>query len=367
MNLLAVKILDKKNLIRHSGSSVIESDFNYIKTIVDTNYIGPGPLTADLVNYALSYSRRNFAIPCDSGTDALQIILHLLKTKSPLKKKVVLSSYACPSLISAIQNEGLEAVLVDTHERSMNMGSKWTSHFDFSEILAIVCTHIAGIPDDIETLCSLKVPVISDCAQALGTELKGKNLLSWGDFSLTSFGPTKYITGGQGGMLFCNNQDDFQLMQKYATPELSSAEYERDGFHPSLGQHPNDLNSGLILSQWKRIADLKERRRTIADTYDQSLKEKKSIILPQENEMQSWNRFRYYFFTADSSEVISKLQGKGIDARSSVSHNLSKDLKYKTKFNHIENLSLQLVSIPIYPFLSDEEVDFVVKALREIL
>jgi dTDP-4-amino-4,6-dideoxygalactose transaminase len=349
--------------IFHSGSMIEQNDFVFLKKIIENNFIGCGNNSQELIDYAKVYSGRKFAILCDSGTSALQIILNLLKVKNPASKKVLVSTYCCPSVASAILNEGLTPILIDVGLISMNLNSDIDCNVT-SDALAIICSHMGGVPEDMDSLARYNVPLISDCAQALGTFYKNKNLLSLGQYSLTSFGPTKYITGGLGGILFCDEEKDFQHMKNYSTPDNSFEFYKEHGITKTLGQHPNDLNSGLILSQWKKLEVLKSRRRMIAGEYDSILNTKKNIKVLKE-EQTTLNRFRYYFFAENATHVLEQLHEAGIDARSAFSHNLSL-YQENIILPNVEVLSKKLISLPIYPSLSDEDVLVICKILKEL-
>jgi dTDP-4-amino-4,6-dideoxygalactose transaminase len=153
-------------------------------------------------------------------------------------------------------------------------------------------------------------------------------------------------------------------MQQYASPELSVKEYLANGIPEAQGQHPNELNSGLILSQWKRLKQIKERRREIADLYRQAIAKKSFLNIISEGSHEHLNCFRFYFFSDRREDHLNLLRSKGIDARGSISHNLSTYLKQKGDFQNINLLETKLISLPINSRLTKDDVSIVIEALK---
>jgi len=231
--------------------------------------------------------------------------------------------------------------------------------------LAIVCTHVGGYPDDIVAATELGVPVISDCAQAIGSSTAGRSLLAFGEMAITSFGPTKFITAGSGGAIL-GDEGGCRQLRHSATPELPVAEYQEAGFVRTTGQHFSDLNAGLALAQLERVESFREKRKRIAQRYDKALKAVPGVVLPRQAVAAEPNWFRYYFFSDRATEWQSGLRAGGVDARTSISHVMPDYFPDAGERPELSSQARRLVSLPIYPGLKVAQVTRIVELLQNM-
>ena len=194
------------NLIRHSASHVLATDFHYIAGLVERNYVGQGALCEDLRQLIKEQFACSEVILTDSGTAALHLCLVALSMERPGRTKVLAGAYACPEVICAILQAGLEPVLADSRADCLNVDMAAVGRLIDETTLAIICTHVAGIPDDYRLAATYGVPVISDCAQAVGSSVDGRDVAIEGLFAILSFGATKMLTAGGGGALLCRSE-----------------------------------------------------------------------------------------------------------------------------------------------------------------
>ncbi len=346
-------------MIPHSSSFLDKSDFSHVSDITDRNYIGEGKICAELINHLKSISSRKYAILSNNGSEALELALYGLKVLFPGKSHVIVSSYTCTSVINAILKASLKPVFTDILRDSLNIDSSDAANKINGNILAIICSNIGGVPDDYGKIKQFRIPIISDCAQALGTIFNSKCLMSQGYCTALSFGSTKMITGGLGGALLCDNSEFYKIVKRYSLPELKVSEYISEGFFHTSGQHSSDLNSGVTLSQLKRLPDIIKRRRHISDIYDSSLSALKDISILKESPGLRFNRFRYYFLTHNSKSWLAFLQNNYIDARSSISHVIPCYFKSRNKFINLHKTASQVVSLPIYPGLKGIQLEYI--------
>jgi dTDP-4-amino-4,6-dideoxygalactose transaminase len=356
--------MESKSIIRHSGSHLLATDFEFIQGIIDRNYIGQGPLCADLKAFLATEFTCSHVVLTESGTAALHLCLLSLRELHPGKVRVVVSAYICPEVIGAVMQAGLEPVLADTCADCLNVDMTAIGKFVDERTLAIVCTHIGGIPDDYATAAALGVPIISDCAQAIGSRVRGHDLASAGICSILSFGPTKMITAGGGGALLCRSEELGRTIAQLAQAELPPEEYRRSGFRVTFGQHIGDLTAGLARAQLHRLESLVARRKQIAASYDRVLHGRGDVCIVDEGQSVRPNRFRYYFLSDRASLWTDYLQSVGIDARRSISHAIPEYNGNMSEFPNLGRVSQMVVSLPIYPAMSIENIHSVVQALN---
>ncbi len=353
-------------VIRHSSSTVSAADFRYIRNLAQQNYVGYGDLCKALEQQLAINFGRSAAVLTGSGEGALALALHRLKSLASGKNEVIVSAYVCPAVVNAILAQGLQPVFADITANSLNLDmADVREHRLTQQTLAILCTHIGGLPDDIHTAMQCGVPVISDCAQALGSRIAGLSLLALGDMAITSFGPTKFLTGGLGGAVLCDERDQ-ESVRRLAMPELSVSEYQQLGFVQTLGQHVSELNAGLALAQLRHLQSFVQKRKRIAQKYDQALRAAPDVICPEIPANAEPNRFRYYFFSDQASEWLRRLQQSGVDARSSIAHVMTDYFPKAGARTKLASQTRRLVSLPIYPGLKAAQISRIVDTLQRI-
>jgi perosamine synthetase len=349
-------------MINHSASHVLAADFDYIRGIVERNYVGPGVLCEELRQQLASRFERPAVTLADSGTAALQLCLAALAAKEPRKSRVLVGAYVCPEVISAVMRANLVPVLVDCRTDSMNVDmSAMAGKLDAST-LAVVCTGIGGAPDDITATVDWNVAVISDCAQAVGARVGGRDVGSAGTCTILSFGPTKMLSAGAGGA-FLGDEQLGRDVAALARTELTVEEYKRSGFRPTFGQHMSDLTAGLAAAQLQRLDAMVARRREIAAAYDRALQRHPDVSLVPKADLVKSNRFRYYFFSESAGTWVAHLRTRDIDARRSIAHLIPEYLGDSSAYPNLLRLAPRLVSVPIFPAMTLAQADFVAEML----
>ena len=353
-------------VIRHSSSTVSAADFRYVRNLAKKNYIGYGDLCRELEQQLVKKFDRSGAVLTGSGEGALALALHRLKSVNSDKTAVIVSAYVCPTVVRAILGQGLQPIFADVGPNSLNMDmADVREHRLTQQSLAILCTHIGGLPDDIHAAMQCGVPVISDCAQALGSSISGRSLLAFGDMAITSFGPTKFLTAGSGGAVLSDERDE-ESLRRLAMPELSVSEYQEKGFVQTLGQHVSELNAGLALAQFQHMQNFVQKRKRIAQKYNKALLAIPSVAFPNILSNAEPNWFRYYFLSDQASEWQRRLQQCGVDARTSISHVMTDYFPGVGARTELSRQAKRVVSLPIYPGLKAAQVTRIVEALQRI-
>jgi perosamine synthetase len=350
-----------RRTIAHSASQVLATDFNYVQGLAQRNFVGNGPLCTQLRSQLARTYGHAHVVTTDSGAAALLLALLALRPEHPGKTHVVTGAYVCPAVVNAIRQAGLEPVFADTRPDSLNIDMTDAARRIDARTLALVCTNCGGVADDYTAAAKLGVTVISDCAQALGTLEAGKDLASRGDCTILSFGPTKLLTGGGGGALLFGESLTLRA-SRLARDELPVEEYRANGFEPTWGQHFGDLNAGLVLAQLDRLDAMISRRHLIARRYDAVLGDKKGVVLVMEPPTVTFNRYRYYFLARNAAAWVEHMQTHGIDARSSISHVLPDYFPGSGRYPNLAAVAGKVVSLPIYPGLTDDQVSAVALA-----
>ena len=252
---------------------------------------------------------------------------------------------------------------------------------------AISIVDFAGQPCDFDAIKKIakkhKLFIIEDASHALGSEYKNKKVGSLADLTIFSFHPVKTITSGEGGMVLTNNQEFYEKLKTFRhhgivkKPEKGPWYYEIEqlGYNYRL----TDIHCALGLSQLKKLNKFVARRREIVKKYQAAFSKIPEIILIKEEKFAktAWHIYPVQFDLAKLKitrrEIFEKLAQKGIKCQV---HYMPLHLHpfYKKTFGYkkgdfpaAEKYYERAVTLPLYPKLTDKEVDYVIKTVKEIV
>jgi len=348
--------------IKHSSSSINVKDYKYIKRVFDNNFVGVGNITILLENILANFTKKEYCKVVNNGSNALLLALLVLKKEFPNKNEVITSSYICPAVINSILQANLVPVLVDINSSNLNINVNELSRKINNKILTVIIPHLAGIPVNLNKIEDVNIPIINDCAQAIGSKINNKPVGYYGDFCIYSFGSTKMITGGIGGAILTNNSKYFRIVNELISYEKTPSYYIKYGINMSYNMKISDVNSAIIISQLNKINDFIQRRRYIAQKYDECFRHNKKYLVQSENKDEYFNRYRYYILTDNVIEINNYLSSKGIESKNSISHNIAKYYKLDN-FKNLNILSKKVISMPIYPEITEDILDSILNAL----
>lgn len=285
-----------------------------------------------------------------SGTAALLLALRTLNVG--VGDEVVVPTYVCRSVMDAVLATGAVPRFADVSEAGLLTVSTAQKVFT-TRTKALIAVHLFGAACDVEGLKSLGQPVIEDACQAVGLRVDGRMAGSIGDVGVLSFHATKVMTTGEGGMLLSSSETLVERARAIANHSQSSV--------TPLA----DLQAALGLSQLRRLESMLYRRVEIADSYDEVVDGKSVAEVPQNR---SNCVFRYILRVPSgfaSAETHFLAHGvcvrKGVDT---LLHRLAGETD--ARYPNASRLFTTNVSIPIYPALTDSEVDRIMQALRSM-
>ena len=287
-------------------------------------------------------------VAVSSGSAALYISLTIARAKN---RYVSASAYSCRSIFNAIQLSGGIPNFLDIEEVVVNASLK-KSNADI-----YVIAHMFGLPDlNVDNKRSYFL--IEDAAQALGAKIKNIQVGLFGDIGVFSLGATKIITsGGQGGIIISRNRDISDLARKMRDYDSIVDAIPRFNFQMT------DIQAAIAREQLKKLPEFIFRRANIFKKYQEA----GLPIIDSISQYVTPVRFRAVIFT-DSAKVIScqnALLENGI--RSIVPVTEDELLTTNTLVPNATDLSKKTLSIPIYPSLSDNDVNKIISVCTRAL
>ena len=254
--------------LQHLGE---ELDQAVLQVLRSGQYIGGSVIAAFESEFATSVGTE-FAIGCNSGTDALILALRGLGIGPG--DEVITCSFSFFATAEAISAVGATPVFVDVEESSYLIDLDQLEAAITPATKALLPVHLFGRPVDMERVCAIAaahgLKVVEDCAQATGASWAGRPVGSWGDVGCFSFFPTKNLGGaGDGGAVTCN---DPQLAARIR--ELAVHGMPRRYLHTSLGYNSrlDAIQAAVLRVKLPHLAGWSPARRDHAKRYDAVLR-----------------------------------------------------------------------------------------------
>jgi len=310
----------------------------------------------------------------NSGTDAL--FLACLACGIGKGDEVIVMPYTYIATALGISMAGARPVFVDIEEKTYNIDVSKIEKAITKKTKAILPVHLYGHPADMDPIMAIakkhKLKVIEDCAQAHGALYKNKKVGSFGDAACFSFYPTKNLGAfGDGGMVITNSEEMKERL-------LLLRDYGRKGRYEHILKGYNSrldtLQAAILRVKLRHLDEWNEKRRKNAHLYTKLFKENNiDLVLPNESDYAKHVYHLYPVRVKDRKSVMEKLAEKGI--RTLMHYPIPihlqdayKDLGHKKgDFQISEKCCEEILSLPMYPELPEEEIKYVVASFREIL
>lgn len=340
--------------IPHSRATLPSpAEWGEVVESLSPGWVADGPCVRAFQSEAARWLGCDAGFAINSGTNALHLALLALGVGTG--HEVLVPAYCCASLLSAVRLTGAAPVLVDCPPGGFNLCADDARRRVTPRTRAVVVAHLFGQPAPLPPFLSLGLPVVEDCAQSFGASLDGVPTGGHGAVAVGSFYATKVLTTGQGGLAATRD------------PELQAELHDlldydnRDDWRQRFSYGMSELDAALGLWQLERLPGWLRRRRELAAYYDAELGASNGAT-HSEGSVGGDIFFRYVVRTADADVAIAALQREGVDAKRPVyrplHHYLGGD------YPQAQAAHAQIVSLPLYPTLSDSEAERVVAAAR---
>ncbi len=343
-------------MIPHSRPHVSDDDAEAVARVVRGGQLAQGP---EVLAFEREVAQRvgvPAAAAVSSGTAALELALRALDVGPGAD--VVVPSYACDALHHAVTRCGARPVLADADPATLTMSAIDAKRRLSPRTRALIVPHAFGLAIDLGPFEGLGVPIVEDCAQALGARVGARAAGAQGRLAVCSFYATKLVAAGEGGMVL--GPADLVARARDAR------DYdEREDLLPRSNAKLTDMQAALGRSQLRRLDAFIARRRAIAAEYRRRL-----APLPCRPPADAGDAHVYHRFVVevdrDVPSVLEALQDRGVTARRPVFRPLHRALGLPG-YAESERLWRTCVSVPCYPALTDAEVETVAAALVDVL
>ena len=336
--------------------------------VLASGYVIMGPKHAALEQELARYLGVTSAVGVASGTDALEISI---KAAMPLGRGVVITAAnAGGYTTTAARRAGYEVRYADVDENSMCLTLETLEKHLSPEIGVVVVTHLYGNLTDLTDLIaachSHGVKVVEDCAQAIGARLNGSAAGSIGDIAATSFYPTKNLGAlGDGGAIFTNS-DELAVRVRELRQYGWSSKY-RVARAGGTNSRLDELQAGFLGVRLPLLDALNERRRAIVAAYVAAAENGPLQVLPA---VGTHHVAHLAVAVTDRREAVqAALSQRGVqsDVHFPVPDHLQPGFAAAAQSLPItERLANEVLSLPCFPEMSDDEVDAVCSAISAL-
>jgi dTDP-4-amino-4,6-dideoxygalactose transaminase len=340
-----------------------------VQRVLDSGWFILGEEVSSFEEEMGDYLGVKHAIGVASGTDALILALRALDIGQG--DEVILPAYTFFATASTVLHVGAQPVLVDIDPRTYCLDPEGVKKAITSKTKAVIPVHLYGHPAEMDAINQIAaehdLAVIEDNAQAIGAEYKGRKTGSLGNVACLSFFPSKNLGAyGDGGMVVTDSKEIADKVRQLRVHGWKVKYYpEILGYNSRL----DALQAAILRVKLKHLDGWNQRRREIAAVYDQALEGVGGIQGPFTAEGVT-HVYHLYILQADDREQLKeRLTSAGVASGvyyPQAIHMTSpcRELGYQEgDFPISERASLNTLAVPIYPELTDQQIDIILAIL----
>ena len=353
-----------------------------VEEVLKSGWLAHGPKNKEFCDKFAKYIGTKHAIACNSCTSALFLCL----IANDIKGEVLVPSFTFVASANVIEAAGAIPIFVDIDPHTNNIDVKDLEKKITPKTQAIIPVHFAGLPCNMDSIMEIakrhNLIVIEDSAETIGASFNGKKTGSFG-IGCFSFFPTKNITTGEGGMITTNNDEVALKIKALLGHGIESSTFSREkekrpwlraATFAGYNFRMSDILACIGSVQIDKIEFMNKKRIEHSNYLIENLKYIEGLELPftPNNRTHVFQMFTIKVNENKRDSLIHKLREKGIGASVHFDPPVHKQPYYLEKYPNItlpvtEDISKRIITLPMYPSLSKEELNYIIQTVREIL
>lgn len=367
-----------------------KADVKAVEEVLTSDYLTCGPKVVELEKKLCDLTGAKYAVAVSNGTAALHIAA--MAAGVGVGDELVTTPITFAASANCALYCGGRPVFADINPDTYNIDPERVREKLTDQTKAVVAVDFTGqaVPlDELLAICHDRgVVLIEDGAHAFGTKYKGKSVGSIADMTTFSFHPVKTVTGGEGGAVLTNREDFYEKLLLYRSHGITKEEafYVNESHGPwyheqiDLGYNYRltDIQCALIMSQMDKLALFAQRRREIVRRYDEAFSQIPQLFVQQEIPESDTTRHLYILrirpelLTIDRRGFFEAMMAENICCNVHYIpvywHPYYEKLGYRRGLcPNAEKLYEEMMSLPIYYALTDQDIDDVIMAVRKIV
>ena len=370
---------------------IVEEDISAVEDVLRSDFLTCGPKVDELERTLADYTGAKYAVAVNSDTSALHCAC--IAAGIGPGDEVITTPITFAASANCALYCGAKPVFADIDPKTYNIDPESIRAHITEHTKAIVAVDYTGQAvriDEIRAICDeYHLVFIEDAAHSIGTTYKGKQIGSLADMTCFSFHPVKTITGGEGGAILTNSESLYQKLMLAHTHGITHDEnlmedlpHEGPWYYEQISLGYNyrltDFQAALITSQMKRIKEMKKRRQEIVQAYNIAFAKLPEIIVQQE--IPESDTCRHLYVIQLDLQKLTCSRREFFDAMSA--ENIQCQIHYVPVYwfpyySHLgyqkglcpnaEELYKGIMSIPLYPKMTDQDVADVIHAVTKLL
>ena len=375
--------------IYYGHQYIDESDVQAVVDVLRHHDLTCGPKIKELEDKLCSVTGAKYAVVCSNGTAALHIAC--LAAGVGEGDEVITTPITFAASANCALYCGARPVFADINPETYNIDPKKVEEAVTNKTKAVVAVDYTGQSAELDPLLDIcranKLILIEDGAHVIGTKYKGRANGSIADMTTFSFHPVKTVTGGEGGAVLTNDETLYKKLLLYRshgiTRDESLMEHEPDGAwyyeQVALGYNyrMTDIQAALIISQLDKLSMFSERRKEIVARYNEAFGKLPQLFV--QKEIPDSDTTRHLYMLRIVPEKLSIDRKKFFDALAA--ENVCCNVHYiptyyfpyyeklgyqKGLCPNAEKLYEEIITLPLYYAMTDEDVESVIKAVTKI-
>jgi len=384
------KTINKRNKFLPFHKPSIEDE--EISEVIDTlksGWITTGPKTKLFEEKFREYVGSRYAIAVSSCTAGLH--LGLVAAGIGQGDEVITTPYTFAATGEVIIQVGAKPIFVDVEKHSLNIDPEEIRKAVTPNTKAIIPVHFAGQPCRMAEIIKIarehNLIIIEDAAHALAAEYNSEKIGNVGDITVFSFYATKNMTTGEGGMVTTNNSEfekKIRLLSLHGLSRDAWKRYMNEGswyyeiIDSGYKYNMSDIQAAIGLHQLSKLDRLQKVREKYVQMYNDGFKDISEIMVPPqaENSKHAWHLYviqlNLDLINVNRSKVISELSecniGTSVHFIPLHLHPFYRDkFAFNSGFPNAEHAYERVISLPIYPAMSSEDVQYVIESVKRII
>lgn len=381
----------RNSLIYYGRQWIDEDDIKFVTDVLRGDLITCGPKVEELEKALAEFTKARYAIAVSNGTAAL----HCACIAAGIRPgdEVITTPLTFAASANCVLYCGAKPIFADVDPETYNIAPESIERHITKKTKAVVAVDFTGQAvkmKEIRKLCDKhKLVFIEDAAHAIGTRYNGKLVGSLADLTCFSFHPVKTITAGEGGAITTNNEEYYKKLVLAHTHGIThekalmeEAPHEGMWYYEQISLGYNyrmtDFQAALLLSQLKKLEYFKKRRQEIVKQYNNAFKEIPEILV--QKEIPESDTCRHLYIIRLDLEKLTCTRRQFFDAMSAENVQCQvhyvpvywfpyyKHLGYERGLCPIaEEVYRGIMSIPLYPRMTDRDVEDVIHAVKKII
>ena len=381
----------RENKIYYGRQCVGEDDVKAVSEVLTSDFITCGPMVSKLEKEVAEYCDAKYAVAVSNGTAAL----HCACIAAGLKEgdEVITTPLTFAASANCVRYVGATPVFADINPETYNIDPESIRAHITPKTKAVIAVDFTGQCVEIEAIRAIcdeyNLIFIEDAAHAIGSAYDGKKVGSLADMTCFSFHPVKTITCGEGGAVTTNNEEFYKKIVLAHTHGIThdeelmeEAPHEGIWYYEQISLGYNyrltDFQAAMLSSQLRKLDDFKAKRKRIVAKYNDAFKDLSGIIV--QKEIEKSDTCRHLYIIRLDLDKLNCTRREFFDAMSAENVQCQihyvpvywfpyyKHLGYKEGLcPNAEEVYKGILSIPLYPSLTDSDVDDVIEAVKKLI